>query len=77
VIEQNQTSKDDINKADIDQEEIASASNVIRSLIKAIKAFKIYLPNNPLHKRFFDQLKESMDDHLAEFGDLDLKIVAT
>ena len=69
MIEQNQTSADEI-----DQEEVTSASNVIRSLTKAIKAYKIYLPNNPLHRKFFDQLKESMDDHLAEFGDLDLII---
>lgn len=69
MIEQNQTTKDDI-----DQEEIASASNVIRSLVKAIKAYKIYLPNNPLHRKFFDQLKELMKDHHAEFGDLNLEI---
>ena len=69
MIEQNQISENEI-----DQEEVSSASNIIRSLIKAIKAFKIYLPNNPLHRKFFDQLKGSMNDHLAEFGDLKLDI---
>jgi len=69
VIEQNQTSENEI-----DQEEVASASNIIRSLIKAIKAFTIYLPNNPLHRKFFDQLKETMNDHLSEFGDINLEV---
>lgn len=61
-------------KPEDNKEEVASITHVIQALTKAAKAFKIYLPNNPLHKKFFDQLTENLEKHLDNFGDLKLDV---
>lgn len=61
-------------KPEVDKEELASISNVILFLTKAVKALKLYLPNNPLHKKFFDQLTLNLESHLENFGDLKLNV---
>lgn len=50
------------------KEEIASAAEVLQALLKTAKAFRIYLPNNPLLKRFIDESVEKTTDHLRRFG---------
>ena len=56
------------------REEIASAKSLIQALARAVKGFTIYLPNNPLHRKFFEGLVAAMDSHLENFGDLRLDL---
>ncbi|MDH3974771.1 MAG: HEAT repeat domain-containing protein [Deltaproteobacteria bacterium] len=71
---ENLTNQENEEKPEVNKEELASITHVIQSLTKAAKAFKIYLPNNPLHKKFFEQLTANMDKHLEDFGDLKLEV---
>lgn len=57
-----------------DREEIASAKSVLQALAKAVKGFTIYLPNNPQHRKFFEDLSTAMNAHLENFGDLRLDL---
>lgn len=59
---------------DISSEELAGAKDVVQSIVKSSKAFKMYLPNNPLHQKFFASLLDKLTAFLDEFGSLDLKI---
>ncbi|MBE9541779.1 MAG: hypothetical protein IMF01_05625 [Proteobacteria bacterium] len=54
--------------------ELASAKDVIQSIVKSSKAFKMYLPNNPLHQKFFNEFRDKLAGFLDEFGDLRLNI---
>lgn len=58
----------------ISQEEIAAAREVIQSIVKTSKAFKMYLPNNPLHQKFFQDLTGSISGFLNEYGELRLHV---
>jgi hypothetical protein len=53
-------------------EEAASAGLVIQALAKADRGFSIYLPNNPLHEKFFADFCARTEEHLGEFGALRL-----
>lgn len=57
-----------------DQEEVASAKQVVQQLVRTCKTFKIYLPNNPIHQKFLDELSEKMAGHLQAFGPLRLRV---
>ena len=59
---------------EVSQEELASAKDVIQSILKASKAARMYLPNNPLHRKFFDQLKETLHAFLEEYGEFKVDI---
>ncbi len=59
---------------DYDPEEVASAKEVLQSLTKTTKTLKIYLPNNPIHQKFINQLFENIQSHLETFGILRLRI---
>lgn len=52
--------------------EIASAAAVLQNLVKAVRGFSLYLPNNPLHEKFFEDFHRRLGEHLEEFGDLRL-----
>ena len=54
--------------------EAASAGLVLQALVKAERGFVIYLPNNPLHERFFEDLRQRLGEHLGKFGDLHLDL---
>lgn len=54
--------------------EAASAGLVIQALAKADRGFSIYLPNNPLHEKFFAEFCGRTGEHLAEFGTLRLDL---
>lgn len=54
--------------------EAASAGMLLQALGKAAKGFTIYLPNNPLHGKFFEDLDRRVVEHLEEFGPLRLDI---
>jgi HEAT repeat protein len=55
-----------------DKAERASAAMVLQAAAKAERAFVIYLPNNPLHEKFFEDLRLRLAEHLERFGDLAL-----
>lgn len=57
-----------------DQEEVASAKQVVQQLVRTCKTFKIYLPNNPIHQKFLDDLSEKVAGHLQAFGPLRLRV---
>ncbi len=54
--------------------EIASATLVVQALAKADRGFTIYLPNNPLHDKFFADFSQRTGEHLEEFGALRLDL---
>lgn len=55
-------------------EELSSASAVMSSMVKTAKGQRIYLPNNPVLIRFAEELNGNMTEHMARFGDLQLKV---
>ena len=55
--------------------EAASAGLVIQMLVKANRGFSMYLPNNPLHEKFFEEFCGRTKEHLGEFGALRLEIM--
>ena len=55
---------------EIDKEELKSAKEVVQFLTKTAKTLKIYLPNNPIHQKFLQDLTEHFTDHLQEYGTL-------
>jgi len=57
-----------------DKAEAASAGLVIQALAKADRGFSIYLPNNPLHDKFFADFCKRTGEHLEEFGTLRLDL---
>jgi HEAT repeat protein len=63
---------DDENAAE--KAEAASAGTLVQMLLKAARGFVIYLPNNPLHEKFFEDLMRALRAHLEEFGTLRLEV---
>jgi hypothetical protein len=49
---------------------IASAGYILQDVAKAARGFAMYLPNNPLHEKFFEELRVRVEGHLEEFGAL-------
>ncbi len=65
----------DARRADApDKAEVASAGLFMQALAKADRGFSIYLPNNPLHDKFFAEFCRRAGEHLEEFGTLRLEI---
>ena len=58
----------------IDSEEIASAKEVILTLVKASKMTRLYLPNSPTYGEFLHKYEYKMLGHLKEYGDLQLLV---
>jgi hypothetical protein len=59
---------------EIDKEAVRSAKELLQSVAKTTKTLKIYLPNNPIHKKFLSDLKGKFDAHLKRFGPLRMKV---
>ncbi len=59
---------------DASREELTLATEVMQSMVKTSKGFKIYLPNNPLLTRFVEELNEKMGKHLSLYGEYRLDI---
>jgi len=59
---------------EINKEELKSAKEVVQFLTKTSKTLKIYLPNNPIHQKFLQDLTEHFTDHFQEYGALRLKV---
>jgi HEAT repeat protein len=55
-------------------EEMASAADLIRSLLKAIKAFKLYESNNPMLAKQLEELATKFRDHLDRYQTLNLQV---
>jgi len=56
------------------EEELVSTVDLIRSLQKAIKAFKLYQPNNPMLTRQLEELTTKFTAHLDEYQSLNLQV---
>jgi hypothetical protein len=56
------------------EESVKSAQDVFRTLVKAIKNLKLYLPNNPVHQRFLKEFHSKLTGHLNKFGDTVLTV---
>ncbi|MEW5984622.1 MAG: hypothetical protein AB1806_19900 [Acidobacteriota bacterium] len=54
--------------------QIASAALILQAIVKAARGFALYLPNNPQHEKYFEELRERVDDHLEQFEELRLDI---
>jgi len=55
-------------------EELASVDDLIRSLLKAIKAFKLYESNNPMLTRQLKELTTKFTAHLDRYQTLNLQV---
>jgi HEAT repeat protein len=67
--------EDDVEAGDAyDKEEVKSAKEVVQYLTKTTKTLQIYLPNNPIHQKFINELFEKIDRHLSQYGPLRLRI---
>jgi HEAT repeat protein len=55
-------------------EELASAGDLIQSLLKAIKAFKLYQSNNPILSRQLEELTTKFTTHLDRYQTLSLQV---
>ena len=59
---------------EVSREELNLATEIMLSLVKTSKAFRMYLPNNPLLARFTDDLKGKLVKLLSLYGDLRLDV---
>src|SRR3989338_4647781 len=59
---------------EVSKEEVASAAEVMLSVVKTSKAFRMYLANNPLLHRFLDDLMARLTSHMGKYGELKLDI---
>ena len=55
-------------------EELASAGDLIRSLLKAIKAYKLYQGNNPMLTKQLEELTTKFTVHLDQYQTLNLQV---
>ncbi|GAW68064.1 HEAT-like protein repeat-containing protein [Geoanaerobacter pelophilus] len=58
----------------VTREEYASANLVMIAMVKASKALRIYLPNNPILIGFMDDLDGRMTGHLESYGEFVLDV---
>ncbi|HWR97251.1 MAG TPA: HEAT repeat domain-containing protein [Candidatus Methanoperedens sp.] len=54
--------------------EATSAGLVVQALAKADRGFTLYLPNNPLHEKFFEDFRRRVEEHLGTYGVLVLEL---
>jgi hypothetical protein len=66
--------QENVETPEVSKEELAQATEVIQAMVKTSKAFKMYLPNNPLLARFVQEMKEKMGKHLSQTGEFMLEI---
>jgi HEAT repeat protein len=58
----------------VDKETAESARDVLRALVKTLKAYKMYLPEHAIRRRFREELHARFRRHLEEHGDLVLTV---
>jgi hypothetical protein len=59
---------------EVSKEEVTSATEVMLSVVKTSKAFRMYLANNPLLRRFLDDLIARLTSHTGKYGELKFDI---
>lgn len=57
-----------------DEQVAASAREVVRALVKAVRAYKIYLPEHEIRRRFHQELAAQVQRHVDAYGDLRLDV---
>lgn len=55
-------------------EELASAQDVVLSMIRTVKGLRIYLANNPVLIKFVEELGSKLSAHMAAYGDFRLEV---
>jgi hypothetical protein len=68
------TQSETVDAPEVSKEELVLATDVMLSVVKTSKGFRMYLPNNPLLARFIEELKDKLGRYLFEYGDLRLEI---
>lgn len=66
--------KETAEQQEVGKEEISSATEVMQSMVKTSKAFKMYLSNNPLLQRFLEELKAKFKGHLERYNEIKFDI---
>lgn len=66
--------KEQEEQQEVGKEEISSATEVMQSIVKTSKAFKMYLSNNPLLHRFIEELKTKFKGHLERYNEIKFDI---
>lgn len=55
-------------------DELASANDILLSMVRTSKGLRIYLPNNPVLIKFVEELTAKMVRHMERFGDFRLEV---
>jgi HEAT repeat protein len=56
---------------------IAYVNDVLKAFVKAVRAHQLYLPNNPMHSRALDTVREAFRVLWERIDELELKVVET
>jgi hypothetical protein len=67
----------DDQRTDVTAEDRAAAEAagaVLQTLAKAVRSFLLYLPNNPLRRKFLEDFRNQTEEFLAAFGPLELRV---
>ncbi len=63
-----------VDDKEFNEEEVKSAKEILQSLAKTSRTLKIYLSNNPIHKKFIDELLAKLEAHLLSYGPIRLRV---
>lgn len=55
-------------------EELASAADIVLTMVRTAKGLRMYLTNNPVLMKFVEELNAKMAGHLARFGEFKLEV---
>jgi len=56
---------------------IIVVTDLLKTFVKAVRAYSLYLPNNPMHARALDAVRDAFTTVWKHTGELDLQIVET
>lgn len=59
---------------DLNSDELHLATEAAQTLVKASKAFRIYLPNNPIHQQFFNKFKDTINSFFHDYGTMRIDV---
>src|SRR6476661_11187822 len=56
---------------------IVHVTDLLKAFVKAVRAHQLYLPNNPMHARSLEAVREAFAAIWKQTDDLDLHVVET
>jgi len=71
------TSKSEQDELDEPSFPIVYVTDLLKYFVKAVRAHQLYLPNNPMHARSFESVREAFTNLWQHTDELDLQIVET